>query len=92
MGDSKILLNNVPDFGDGFIPIYFILRQFRSPDGLGHDAVGDFVQMEKISVVFSKIPFTGIHFLDGIRGWLADLTRRASTAMPSLMVKPLDAN
>ena len=68
MGDSEILLNDVPDFGDGLVPIYFMLRQFRSPGGLGHDAVGDFVQMEKLSVVFSKVSFVGIHFLDGLIG------------------------
>ena len=43
MGDSEILFDYVPDFGDGFVPVYFMLRQFRSPGGLGHDAVGDFV-------------------------------------------------
>lgn len=68
MGDSPILFNDVPDFGDGFVPIYFMLRQFRSPCALGHDAVGDFVQMEEVSVVFSKIPFIGVHFLDGLIG------------------------
>jgi hypothetical protein len=68
MGDSKILFDYVPDFGDGPVSIYFMLRQFRSPGGLGHDAVSDFVQIEKISIVFSKIPFIGIHFLDGLIG------------------------
>jgi len=68
MGDSKILFDYVPDFGDGLVSIYLMLRQFRSPGGLGHDAVSDFVQIEKISIVFSKIPFIGIHFLDGLIG------------------------
>ena len=35
MGDSKVLFNDVPGFRNGFVPIYFMLRQFRSPDGLG---------------------------------------------------------
>jgi hypothetical protein len=71
MGHSKILLNDIPDFRDGFVPIYFMLRQFRSSDGLGHDAVGDFVQVEEVSVVVPKIPFIGIHFLNGLIGMTA---------------------
>ena len=68
VAQTEILLHDVPDFGDGLVSIYFMLRQFRSPGGLGHDAVGDVVQAEKLSVVFSKIPFIGIHFLDGLIG------------------------
>ena len=43
MGDSKILLHVISDLGDGLVPVYFVLRQFRTRDSLGHDAVGDFV-------------------------------------------------
>ena len=68
MGDSKILLNDIPDLRDGFITIYFMLRQFRSPDGLGHNAVGDLIQIKELSVMLSKIAFIGIHFLDGLSG------------------------
>ena len=68
MRDSKILLHDISDLGDGLVSIYCILRQFRSPGSLGHDTVGDLVQMEEIPVVFSKIPFIRIHFPDGFIG------------------------
>ena len=71
MGDSKILFNYVQDFGDSFVSIYFVLRQFRTHDSLGHDTVGDLVQAEEVSIGFSKISFVCIYFLDGIIGMTA---------------------
>jgi hypothetical protein len=71
MGDSEILLDDVPDFGDGLVPVYFMLRQFRSTGGLGHDAVSDFVQAKEVSIGFSKISFVCIYFLDGVIGMTA---------------------
>ena len=68
MGDSEILFDHVPDFGDGLVSIDFVLCQFRPPGGLGHDAVGDLVQIQKIPIVFSKIPFVRIHSPDGLIG------------------------
>ena len=83
MGDSKILLHDISDLGDGLVPVYFVLRQFRTRDSLGHDAVGDFVQAEEVSIGFSKISFVCIYFLDGIIGMTAsgDAKRKVGAVM-----------
>lgn len=68
MGKSEILLNDIPGLGNGFIPLDFMWRQLRSPDSLGHDAVGDMIEMKDISVILFKVAFIGIDLLDRVLG------------------------
>lgn len=53
MGDSKILLNNVPDFGGGFILVYFYVLSFPNRGCLCYYFIG-YVHTEKIFAFSSK--------------------------------------
>jgi len=68
MTDAEILLNDVTDFRDGLVPLFFISGQFRTRCRFSHDAVFDAVHMQKIPVVFPKISFIGKHLFYRIFG------------------------
>jgi len=64
MRKTKILVDDVPLLRYLFVPFYLVLCQFCRGHILSHDTISDLVQIKKIPVCFSEIPFIGIHLFN----------------------------
>jgi len=50
MADAEILFHDVPDLGDGLVPLFLIWGQSGTSSVLSHDAVLDAVKTQKLPV------------------------------------------
>jgi len=65
MAQSKVLLHNVPDFGNCFVTFFFIFRKFCTYSCFAHNAICNIIQGQKLPVRFSEIPFICKYLFDG---------------------------
>lgn len=66
LANAEILFHDVPDLGDGLIPLYLIRGQLSTPRGFSHNAVLYIVKAQKLTIIFSKIALVCKDFLDRI--------------------------
>ena len=76
MGDSKILLDDIPEFRDSFVTIFFIYGEFSAFGSFSHNAIFNTVPAEKFTIRLSMISFIGINLLDGVGVWQLPATQR----------------
>ena len=83
MGDSKILLNDIPEFRDSFVTFFFIYGEFSAFGRFSHNAIFNTVHAEKFTIRVSMISFIGINLLDGVLGMATagDTERKIGTVM-----------
>lgn len=68
MADAEVLLDDVSDFGDALVPLFFISGQLSAPGRFSHDAVLNLVKAQEVAVFFSKIAFVGKYLFDQVWG------------------------
>ena len=72
MTDTKILLNDIPNFGYFLVPFYFTFGQLCRGCILSHDSVGDIIHGQKIAIRKAGITFIGKYFFNGLFGMFAE--------------------
>lgn len=68
MADSEILFDDVSNLGDFFVSFDFQGGEFRRGRVFPHDAVGDLVGRQKVSIRFAGVSLVSEHLFDGLFG------------------------
>jgi hypothetical protein len=68
VADAEVLLDDVSDFGDGFVAQDLRVGQLGGGGVLAHDAVFDLIECQEVPVGFSGVAFIGIDFFDPLFG------------------------
>lgn len=62
MGESKVLLDLVPDFRDQFVPLNLRLCENSIDLILSHDTVTNAIELEKLTIALAAVSLVGIDF------------------------------
>jgi hypothetical protein len=68
VSDAEVLLDDVSDFGDGFVTQNLRVGQLSGGGVFAHDAVSDLIECQEVPVGFSGVAFISIDFFDLLLG------------------------